>query len=116
MYSYLLSALPDSTRPDKSLQSRIWQPLPDLPLHDSTPTILAGQLVCVGGRRGGVGYQPLDDCIYQLVDGQWVKIGYLSIVRELCLVVTPSPECMLVVGGDVDFSLSDSVEMYEVIE
>ena len=51
VYSYLLSALPDSTRPNKSLQSPIWKLLPDLPLHRSTPaaTILAGQLVCVGG-------------------------------------------------------------------
>ena len=117
MYSYLLSALPDSTRPDKSLQSPIWKPLPDLPLHYSTPAILAGQLVCVGGRRGGGTGSPQDDSIHQLVDGQWVKIGTISSARDFCLVVTPSPDRMLVVGGHTGlFSHSYSVEMYEVIE
>ena len=116
VYSYLLSALPDSTRPDKSLQSPIWKPLPDLPLHNSTPAILAGQLVCVGGRRGGGLGSPRDDSIHQLVDGQWVKVGSLSSTTNLCLVVTPSPDKMLVVGGYLGLSPSDSVEMYEVIE
>ena len=114
-YSYLLSALPDSSRPDKSLQPPIWTPLPHLPLYCSTPAILAGQLVCVGGRQGE-GWQPRDDSIHQLVDGQWVKIGSLSSARYDCLVVTPSPDRMLVVGGHTDSSLSDNVEMYEVIE
>ena len=116
VYSYSLSALPDSTRLDKSLPSPIWKPLPDLPLHNSTPAILAGQLVCVGGRGGSGGRSPRDDSIHQLVDRQWVKIGYLSIGRDDCLVVTPSPDKMLVVGGYPGFSHSDSVEMYEVIE
>ena len=116
VYSYLLSALLDSTRPDKSLQSPIWKPLPDLPLHYSTPAILAGQLVCVGGRRGEQFRSPRDDSIHQLVDGQWEKIGNISSAKDCCLVVTPSPDKMLVVGGFTGFSLSDSVEMYEVIE
>ena len=118
VYSYLLSALPDSTRPVLSLQSSKWKPLPDLPLHNSTPAILTGQLVCVGGRRGrGLG-SPRDDSVHQLVDGQWVKIGSLSSTREICLVVTPSPDRMLLVGGVTGLftSLSDSVEMCEVIE
>ena len=53
MYSYLLSALPESTRPDKSLQHSTWTILQDLPLYlyDSTPAILAGRLVCVGGDK-----------------------------------------------------------------
>ena len=116
VYSYLLSALLDSTIPDKSLQSPIWKPLPDLPQHYSTPALLAGQLVCVGGRRGGRWGSPRDDSIHQLVDGQWEKITSLSSDRDRCLVVTPSPDRMLVVGGFTGISRSDSVEMYEVIE
>ena len=116
-YSYLLSALPDSTRPDKSLQPLIWTPLPHLPLYDSTPAILAGQLVCVGGTQGAGRGARRDDSIHQLVDGQWVKIGSLSSARDRCLVVTPSPDRMLVMGGVTEaLSNSDSVEMYEVIE
>ena len=117
VYSYLLSALPDSTRPDKSLQPPIWTQIPHLPLYDSTPAILAGQLVCVGGRQGESGLSRRDDSIHQLVDGQWVKIGSLSSARNLCLVVTPSPDRMLVVEGYTEsYSNSDSVVMYEVIE
>ena len=117
LYSYLLSALPDSTRPDKSLQPPIWTPLPHLPLYNSTPAILAGQLVCVGCQPGvGRGLRR-DDSIQQRVDGQWVKIGSLSSAVHHCLVVTPSPDSMLVVGGLTEFySNSDNVEMYEVIE
>ena len=109
VYSYLLSALPDRTRPDKSLQSPIWKPL-----HYSTPAILAGQLVCVGGRRGLESTR--NDSIHQLVDGQWEKIGTISSAKDLCLVVTPSPDRILVVGGYSLLSFSDSVEMYEKIE
>ena len=116
VYSYLLSALPNSKRPDKSLQSPVWKQLPDLPLHNSTPAILAGQLVCVGGTQGGGVSTPRDDSIHQLVDGQWVNIKTISSVRNLCLVVTPSPDRMLVVGGVTGSSYSDSVELYEVIE
>ena len=120
VYSYLLSAIPDNTIPDKSLQSPIWKPLPDLPLNDSTPAILAGQLVCVGGRRGGGLRSPRDDSIQQLVDGQWVNIGSLSSTRDRCLVFTPSPDSILVVGGDTKtYYSTDSVEiilLYDVIE
>ena len=117
VYSYLLSALSDSTRPDKSFKSPTWTPLPHLPLYHSIPAILAGQLVCVGGRQGASLGLRLDDSIHQLVDGQWVKIGSLSSARDHCLVVTPSPDSMLMVGGDIKSpSYSNSVEMYEVIE
>ena len=117
VYSYLLSALPDSSRPVKSLQPPIWTPLPHLPLYYSTPAILAGQLVCVSGTQGEWWGSLRDDSIHQLVDGQWVKIGSLSSARNSCLVVTPSPDRMLVVGGETSsLFYSDSVEMYEVIE
>ena len=116
-YSYLSSALPDISRPDKSLQPPIWTPLLHLPLYDSTPSILAGQLVCVGGKQGESLRSRRDDSIHQLVDGQWVKIRSLSSARDLCLVVTPSPDRMLVVGGATGISsYSHIVEMYEVIE
>ena len=35
----------------------------------------------------------------QLVDGQWVEIGSMSSNREMCLVVSPSPDRMMIVGG-----------------
>ena len=45
--------------------------------------------------------------IHQLLDGQWVKIGSMSSSRWLCLVVTPLPDKMMIVGG---YGAEDSVE------
>ena len=42
-----------------------------------------------------------------LMDGQWVKIGSMSSGRWKCLVVTPSPDKMMIVGG---WGALDSVE------
>ena len=73
----------------------------------STAT-LYGQLVTVGGERGG----SLVNSIHQLIDGQWVEIGSMSSGRSMCLVVTPSPDKMMIVGGyGAEFLLIlDSVE------
>ena len=37
--------------------------------------------------------------IHQLMNGQWVKIASMSSGRSDCLVVTPSPDKMMIVGG-----------------
>ena len=37
--------------------------------------------------------------IHQLVDGKWVVIGSMSSDRSECLVVSPSPDRMMIVGG-----------------
>ena len=80
-----------------------WTPLPQLPVEWSTAATLCGQLVTVGGKRGG----SVVNSIHRLLDGQWVKIGSMSSDRRLCLVVTPSPEKMMIVGG---YGAGDSVE------
>ena len=41
------------------------------------------------------------------MDGQWVKIGYMSSNRMMCLVVSPSPDRMMIVGG---YGILDSAE------
>ena len=71
------------------LNTLTWEPLPELPVSESTVATLCGQLVTVGGERG----------IHQLLDGQWVEIGSTSSVRGRCLIVTPSPDKMMIVGG-----------------
>ena len=72
-----------------------WSFLPLLPVTWSTAATLCGQLVIIGGlqRRSPV------NSIHQLVDGQWVKIGSMSSGRCGCLVVSPSPDKMMIVGG-----------------
>ena len=84
-----------------------WSPLPPLPVTESTAANLCGQLVIIGGVRGRSSFKS----ILQLVDGQWVEIGSMSSGRVNCLVVSPSPDKMMIVGGG-----TDSVEECVVLE
>ena len=97
-YSCSIQALPSSDRPRTSQsQSHLlsWNPLPPLPVAGSTAATLCGQLVIIGGLRGGstVNY------IHQLVERQWVEIGSTTSGRWLCLSVSPSPDKLMIVGG-----------------
>ena len=97
-YSCSLQALLSSDQPitSQSISNILtWTPLPQLPVEMSTAATLCGQLVTVGGRRG---VSPVNS-IHQLLDGQWVEIGSMSSGRSMCLVVTPSPDKMMIVGG-----------------
>ena len=100
-YSCSLQALLSSDQPitSQSVSNILkWTPLPQLPVDRSTAATLCGQLVIVGGESDV-------NSIHQLIDGQWVKSGSMSSGRKLCLVVTPSPNKMMIVGG-----VEDSVE------
>ena len=97
-YSCSLQALLSSDQPiTPQLISRMitWTPLPQLPVTRSTAATLCGHLVIVGGIQGG----SYVNSIHQLLDGQWVKIGFMSSGRERCLVVSPSPDKIMIVGG-----------------
>ena len=99
-FSCSLQDLPSSDQPTRS-QSRSctisWSPLPPLPVTHSTAGTLCGQLVIIGGKRRWSSV----NSIHQLVDGQWVAIGSMSSGRisMRCLVVSPSPDKMMIVGG-----------------
>ena len=108
-YSCSLQALLSSDRPITS-QSRphliSWTSLPRLPVTRSTGATLSGQLVIIGG-----GWPRPVKTIHQLFNGQWVKIGSMSCGRMGCLVVSPSPDKMMIVGGRASpFEQLDSVE------
>ena len=108
-YSCSLQGLTSSDQPITSQSiSRIvtWTPLPHLPVTDSTAATLCGQLVIVGGRRGILSSV---NAIHQLVYGQWVEIVSMSIGRWSCLVVSPSPDKMMIVGGVRDLLVSVSI-------
>ena len=97
-YSCSLQALLSSDRPitSQSIPHLIsWTSLPRLPVTHSTAATLSGQLVIIGGRQ----YGPTVKTIHQLLDGQWVEIGSMSCGRWRCLVVSPSPDKMMIVGG-----------------
>ena len=97
-YSCSLQPLLSSDQPISSQSiTRLltWTPLPRLPAKYSTAATLCGQLVIIGGQRDG----STVNSIHQLVDGQWVSIGSMSSGRSTCLVASPSPNKMVVVGG-----------------
>ena len=107
-YSCSLQALLSSDQPPNIIK---WTPLPQAPVEESTTATLCGHLVIVGGQerlRNGTGIitlrsreerKPQVNSIHQLISGQWVKIGSMSIGRKKCLVVTPLPDKMMIVGG-----------------
>ena len=107
-FSCSFQDLPSSDQPTTS-QSRSrtisWSPLPRLPVTYSTAATLYGQLVIIGGLRGGSSV----NSIHQLVDGQWVEIGSMSSGRMGCLVVSLLPDKMMIVGGVCGVT-TDSVE------
>ena len=110
-YSCSLQALLSSDQPiiSQSISNILtWTPLPQLPVKWSTAATLCGQLVTVGGERH---LSPVNS-IHQLIDGQWVKIGSMSSGRWRCLVVTPSPDKTIIVGG---VGALDSVEECVVV-
>ena len=94
-YSCSLSSLPSRDQPITSPLTLSWKPLPHLPVTDSTAATLCGQLVLIGGWQG----QSPVNSIHQLVGGEWVKIGSMASGRCYCLVVSPSPDKNIIVGG-----------------
>ena len=107
-YSCSLQALLSIDRPitSQSISNILtWTQLPQLPVEYSTAATLCGQLVTVGGWRGGSQV----NSIHQLLDGQWVKIGSMCSGRRWSLVVTPSPDKMMIVGGYGEDSVEECV-------
>ena len=105
-YTCSIENLPSSDEPitSQSIPHLIsWTSLPHLPVIRSTAATLYGQLVIIGGIQGGSSV----NSIHQLVDGRWVVIGSMSSYRMMCLVVSPSPDRIMIVGG---LGTEDSVE------
>ena len=97
-FSCSLQDLPSNDQPTSSqsiFRTISWSPLPPLPVTHSTAATLCGQLVLIGGKRDR---SPVSS-IHQLIDGKWVEIGSMSSSRWKCLIVSPSPDMMMIVGG-----------------
>ena len=107
-YSCSFLALPSTDQPITSPLTLSWKPLPPLPVTRSTAATLCGQLVVVGGMRRDA--SPVNS-IHQLVGGQWVEIGSMATGRRMCLVVSSSPDKIIIVGGKV--SLFKTVDIVE---
>ena len=107
-YSCSLQALPSSDRPITAPLTLSWKPLPRLPVTESTAATLGGELVIIGGLQDE---SPVNS-IHQLVDGKWVRIGSMANDRLYCLVASPSPDRIIIVGG---YGAIDSVEECAVV-
>ena len=113
-YSCSLQALPSRDRPITSPLTLSWKPLPRLPVSESTAATLCGQLVIIGGRKDG---SPVNS-IHQLVDGEWVRIGSMASGRCYCLVASPSPDRIIIMGSAYygsELGAGDSVEECAVV-
>ena len=106
-YSCCLQAFPSCDQPITSPLTLSWKPLPPLPVTRPTAATLCGQLVVIGGCKRDWSQV---NSIHQLVDGQWVEIGSMATGRCWCLVVSPSPDKMIIVGGERFIIKSDIVE------
>ena len=107
-YTCSIENLPSSDEPitSQSIPHLIsWTSLPHLPVIRSTAATLYEQLVIIGGMQDG----SIVNSIHQLVDGRWVKIGSMSSDRSDCLVVSPSPDRMMIVGGLEEDSVEECV-------
>ena len=107
-YSCSLSSLPSRDQPITSPLTLSWKPLPHLPVEDSTAATLCGQLVLIGSCQGWSSV----NSIHQLVGGEWVKIGSMAGDRGYCLVVSPSPDKIIIVGGDPLQPIDDVEECF----
>ena len=111
-YLCSLQALPSSDQPITSPLTLSWKPLPPLPVECSTAATLCGQLVVIGGlTQDG---SPVNT-IHQLVDGQWVEIGSMASSKIDSLVVSPSPDKIIIVGGLGASSQSQDIEECVVV-
>ena len=104
-YSCSLQSLPSNDRPITSPLTLSWEPLPPLPVKESTAATLCGQLVLIGGSQDR---SPVNS-IHQLVEGQWVDIGSMTSNRQLCLAVSLSPDRIMIVGGVREDSVEECV-------
>ena len=98
-YSCSIQAVLSSDQPT----TLTWTPLPELPVKWSTASTIFGQLIIVGGEQDG----SFINSIHQLIDGEWVVIGFMSSGRSESLVVSPSQDKIIIVGG---YGEDDGVE------
>ena len=116
VYTCLLTTLLESDRnsgPSKqqsAFLSKVWTRVADLPVTESTAVSLYDQLLAVGGRDS--------ECTstsavykYSFVSKSWAIISHMVTPRHLCFAVVIPDNRVLVVGGEIGRSATDSVEI-----
>ena len=93
-YSISLSHLFTQEQPTSA--SIEWEKLTSLPVNNSTVATLSEQLIIVGGSKA---HQEATSTIYQLLNNEWIEIAFMKSGRFMCIVGTPSPREVVVIGG-----------------
>ena len=96
-FSISMSHWTKNTSREPSRPHPTWQPLPhDAPVY-STLTTVCGEVMAVGGGRGGT----TTGDVYQLRQREWVRIGCMDTARDypIVAVLRVPGHSMLVVGG-----------------
>lgn len=76
----------------------VWQAVADVPVDNSTPTILCGQLVAIGGHTAEL--EPVDTIqLYNPSTDSWHIIGHMPTARYDCLVAALPGDTLVVIGG-----------------
>ena len=89
------SLLPRESATELSSPQLKWLPLPCAPVQRSTLSSMCGQVIAVGGERGGIAISD----IYQLCSGQWMKIGCMDTAKYWPIVAVIPGDLMVVLGG-----------------
>ena len=109
-FSISMSHWTKNTSREPSRPHPTWQPLPhDAPMQDSTLTTACGEVMAVGGLRGGTATGD----VYQLRQREWVRIGCMHTARDwpIVAVLRVPGHSMLVVGGRFSSSSPTAVEL-----
>ena len=87
----------------------VWKSIPNAPTLWSTPAIVCGKLVVVGGHTRP---NPTN-AIHMYNGGEWMCIGHMSSARRDSIVAVTCDDKMIVVGG-LDPEVTDDVEIFSV--
>lgn len=101
-YSFVFScSLPALLHSSSAVQpdtTDVWQSVADVPVDNSTPTTLCGQLVAMGGHN--VELEPVDTIhLYNPSMDSWHIIGYMPTARYDCIIAALPGDTLVVIGG-----------------
>ena len=96
----LQNAIPTKARLIRTGDQSPWMSLTDTPLYQPTATVLAGNLVAVGGKESSQGVADMKEIyIFSPSANSWIYVSDLPAPRSCSAAVHVSPVELLLVGG-----------------
>ena len=91
----------------------VWRQVADLPVISSTCKSFHGRLLAVGGRTGS-GKCSIAIRMYDSTTDSWEIISHMTTGRYRCFAAVLPDNHLMVVGGNIDGGVTDSVELANV--